>query len=115
MNCCGSTGTNAIEVTLKLARKNSLHFGSDEGAESAAVYHSLISTVKLQGRFAWDYLGKFLPEFLTVAEIFEFGTAKYELGCMPIVKKQSDLITFFFVRYPFWCLIKRVCSKLSIN
>ena len=57
MNCCGSTGTNAIEVTLKLARKNSLHFGSDEGAESAAVYHSLISTVKLQGRFAWDYLG----------------------------------------------------------
>ena len=59
MNCCGSTGTNAIEVTLKLARKNSLHFGSDEGAESAAVYHSLISTVKLQGRFAWDYLGKF--------------------------------------------------------
>ena len=59
MNCCGSTGTNAIEVTLKLARKNSLHFGSYEGAESAAVYHSLISTVKLQGRFAWDYLGKF--------------------------------------------------------
>ena len=59
MNCCGSTGTNAIEVTLKLARKNSLHFGSDEGAESAAVYHSLLSTVKLQGRFAWDYLGKF--------------------------------------------------------
>lgn len=64
MNCCGSTGTNAIEVTLKLARKNSLHFGSDEGAESAAVYHSLISTVKLQGRFAWDYLGKFFTGIL---------------------------------------------------
>ena len=28
-------------------RKNSLHFGSDEGAEIAAVYHSIISTVKL--------------------------------------------------------------------
>ena len=40
-------------------RKNSLHFGSDEGAEIAAVYHSIISTVKLQGRSAWDYLGKF--------------------------------------------------------
>ena len=64
MNCCGSTGTNAIEVTLKLARKNSLHFGSDEGAESAAVYHSLISTVKLQGRFAWDYLGKLFTGIL---------------------------------------------------
>lgn len=40
-------------------RKNSLHFGSDEGAEIAAVYHSIISTVKLQGRSVWDYLGKF--------------------------------------------------------
>ena len=40
-------------------RKNSLHFGSDEGAEIAAVYHSIISTVKLQGGSAWDYLGKF--------------------------------------------------------
>ena len=39
--------------------KNFLHFGSDEGAEIAAVYHSIISTVKLQGRSAWDYLGKF--------------------------------------------------------
>lgn len=40
-------------------RKNFLHFGSDEGAEIAAVYHSIISTVKLQGRSAWDYLGYF--------------------------------------------------------
>ena len=40
-------------------RKNPLHLGSDEGAEIATVYHSIISTVKLQGRSAWDYLGKF--------------------------------------------------------
>ena len=32
---------------------------SDEGAEMAATYHSIISTVKMQGRSAWDYLGKF--------------------------------------------------------
>jgi len=51
-------------------RKHSLHFGSDEGAEIAAVYHGIISTVKLQGRSEWDYLGYFLSEFLTVAEIF---------------------------------------------
>lgn len=25
----------------------------------ATTYHSIISTVKLQGRSAWDYLGKF--------------------------------------------------------
>ncbi|MDC1768830.1 hypothetical protein [Bacteroides uniformis] len=40
-------------------RKNSLHFGSDGKAEIAAVYHSIISMVKLQGRSAWDYLGRF--------------------------------------------------------
>lgn len=32
--------------------KNFLHFGSDKGAEIAAVYHSIISTVKLQGKSA---------------------------------------------------------------
>lgn len=32
-------------------RKNSLHFGGDEGAEIAAVYHSIIGTVKLQGKY----------------------------------------------------------------
>lgn len=32
--------------------------GSDEGAEMAATYHSIISTVKMQGRSAWEYLGK---------------------------------------------------------
>ena len=38
-------------------RNSMLHFGSDEGAKMAATYHSIISTVKLQGRSAWDYLG----------------------------------------------------------
>lgn len=36
-----------------------LHFGSDEGAEMVAAYHRIISTVKLQGRSAWDYLGEY--------------------------------------------------------
>ena len=39
-----------------------LHFGSDEGAEMAATYHSIISTVKMQGRSAWEYLGKFFTK-----------------------------------------------------
>ena len=29
------------------------------GVEIVAVYHSIISTVKLQGKSTWDYLGKF--------------------------------------------------------
>ena len=44
--------------------------GSDEGAEMAATYHSIISTVKMQGWSALDYLGIFLLTSLTVAEIF---------------------------------------------
>lgn len=44
---------------LTTQRNNMLHFGSDEGAKMAATYHSIISTVKMQGRSAWEYLGKF--------------------------------------------------------
>lgn len=43
-------------------RNNTIHFGSDEGAEMAATYHSIISTVKMQGRSAWEYLGKFFTK-----------------------------------------------------
>ena len=35
---------------------------SNEGAEMAATYHSIISTVKMQGRSAWEYLGKFFTK-----------------------------------------------------
>ena len=38
--------------------------GSDEGAEMAANYHSIIRTVKMQGRSAWEYLGKFFTKSL---------------------------------------------------
>lgn len=36
-----------------------LNYGSDEGAEMAATYHSIISTVKLHGKSAWNFLGAF--------------------------------------------------------
>ena len=49
---------------LTTQRNNMLHFGSDEGAKMAATYHSIISTVKMQGRSAWDYLGKFFVKSL---------------------------------------------------
>ena len=45
---------------LTTARNNSFHFGSDLGAQMAASYHSIISTVKLHGSSVWSYLGKFL-------------------------------------------------------
>lgn len=44
---------------LTTQRNSILHFGSDEGAEMAATYHSIISTVKLHGKSAWNFLGAF--------------------------------------------------------
>ena len=38
--------------------------GSDEGAEMAATYHSIIRTVKMQGRSAWEYLGEIFTKTL---------------------------------------------------
>ena len=66
------------------------HLGSDEGAEMAATYHSIISTVKMQGRSAWEYLCKFLLKYLTVAGIFffQYATGQNRIGNMPIVNKQ---------------------------
>ena len=43
---------------LTTQRNSMLHFGSDEGAEMAATYHSIISTVKMQGRSVWEYLDR---------------------------------------------------------
>lgn len=53
---CVVFGKNLIQ------RQRPKHFGSDEGAEMAATYHSIISTVKMQGRSAWEYLGKFFTK-----------------------------------------------------
>ena len=54
---------------LTTQRNAILHFGSDEGVEMAATYHSIISTVKMQGKTAWNTLVSFLLKYLTVAEI----------------------------------------------
>ena len=44
---------------LTIQRNNSLHYGSCEGAKMAATYHSVISTVRLHGGSAWDFIGTF--------------------------------------------------------
>lgn len=63
---------------LTTQRNSMLHFGSDEGAEMAATYHSIISTVKLQGRSAWEYLGKFFTKIFN--------------GCRDFVSMRPDNI-----------------------
>ena len=44
---------------LTTQRNNSLHYGSDVGAEMAATYHSVIGTVKLHGSSVWNFIGTF--------------------------------------------------------
>lgn len=58
-------GTKVTPIRPLTTQRNAmLHFGSDEGVEMAATYHSIISTVKMQGRSAWEYLGKFFTKSL---------------------------------------------------
>lgn len=47
---------------LTTQRNSMLHFGSDEGVEMAATNHSVISTVKLHGKSAWNFLGTFFKK-----------------------------------------------------
>ena len=63
---------------LTTQRNSMLHFGSDEGAEMAATYHSIISTVKMQGRSAWECLGKFFTKIFN--------------GCRDFVSLRPDKI-----------------------
>ena len=53
---------NLAERTIRkltTQRNNSLHYGSDAGAEMAATYHSVIGTVKLHGSSVWNFIGFF--------------------------------------------------------
>lgn len=44
---------------LTTLRNSILPFGTAEGVEMAATYHSVVSTVKLHVQSAWEYLGCF--------------------------------------------------------
>ena len=47
-----------------------LNYGSDEGVEMATTYHSIISTVKLHGKSAWNFLGTFFKKIFSKRPIF---------------------------------------------
>ena len=78
-----------------------LHFGSDEGVEMAVTYHSIISTVKMQGKSVWEYLGKFftkslikriessLLEFLSVKTL-----SKIFNGCKDFISLRPDKFSY---------------------
>lgn len=73
---------NLAERTIRkltTQRNNSLHYGSDAGAEMAATYHSVIGTVKLHGSSAWDFIGTFFKNIFN--------------GCRDYVNMVPDKIT----------------------
>ena len=51
---------------LTIQRNNSLHYGSDAGAEMAATYHSVIGTVKLHGSSVWNFIGTFFKNIFNI-------------------------------------------------
>ena len=73
---------NLAERTLRkltTQRNNSLHYGSDAGAEMAATYHSVIGTVKLHGSSVWNFIGTFFKNIFN--------------GCRDYVNMVPDKIT----------------------
>lgn len=46
-------------------RKAIQHYGSDAGAEMAAVYLSVVSTVKLAGQSVWRFFEDFFEDMVT--------------------------------------------------
>lgn len=58
---------NAAERAFRpwaMKRKTTLQFGSDEGAEMAAAYHSIVETVKMCGRSVWHFFGDFFKKVI---------------------------------------------------
>ena len=73
---------NLAERTIRkltTQRNNSLHYGSDAGAEMAATYHSVIVTVKLHGSSIWNFIGTFFKNIFN--------------GCRDYVNMVPDKIT----------------------
>ena len=77
---------NLAERTIRkltTQRNNSLHYGSDEGVEMAAAYHSVISTVKLHGMSCWRYLGEFFKKIFNGCRDF-LSLTPANIGLSPI-------------------------------
>ena len=70
---------------LTTQRNSMLHFGSDEGVEMAAAYHSIISIVKLHGKSAWHFLGTFFTKiFNGCRDFFSLTPGDIEMAVKPL-------------------------------
>ena len=100
---------NLAERTIRkltTQRNNSLHYGSDAGAEMAAAYHSVIGTVKLHGSSVWNFIGTFFKNiFNGCRDYVNMVPDKIALVTLPML-----ISKLFFNRTQFRAL-KRALSK----
>lgn len=72
-----SIDNNLVERQVRpftALRKAIQYYGSDAGAEMAAVYLSVVSTVKLAGQSVWRFLGDFFEDMVTGWEEASFAS-----------------------------------------
>lgn len=90
-----------------------------EESEMASTYHSVISTVKMQGRSAWEYLGNFFTKSLIkrrVSSLLERLSVKILSkifnGCRDFVSLRPDKFSCQRVQNQA-CLSYAECSRKS--
>ena len=72
-----SIDNNLVERQVRpftALRKAIQYYGSDAGAEMAAVYLSVVSTVKLAGQSVWRFLGDFFEDMVAGWEEASFAS-----------------------------------------
>ena len=96
---------------LTTQRNTMLHFCRDEGAETAATYHSIISTVKRQGCSTWEYLGKFFTKSL----IKRMQSSSLEFLSVKTLSKIFNGCRDFFSLQPYKFSCQRVQSQTCLS
>ena len=91
-------------------RKHSLFFGSDKMAGVSAVYHTIISTCRMQGVSVLDYFKRFFSEIVKGRRYYEY--------LLPLTIGLEQYSIFFDVNYwrtALWRLSLGYTSKLDDN
>lgn len=102
-------------MCLPTARNNSFHFESDLGAQMAATYHSIISTVKLHGSSVWSDIDRFFKKSLRVAGVILHSYPLVSDWNSPQCEFTIDFFTKSIKVGTEKCLLFGVCPKLTAN
>lgn len=114
-----SIDNNLVERQVRpftALRKAIQYYGSDAGAEMAAVYLSVVSTVKLAGQSVWRFLGDVFEDMVTGVKkhlsLLSLSTTQKNL-----TKKYGKLLKIGLATGQAYaiCLIYKIVQKLTTN